>query len=74
MDKMNIALAGSLGMILDNILGSLWQSKYKENDDITEEKTSTNQLIHGCSWLNNDGVNLLTNLIVVGFIIWITIV
>ncbi len=74
MDKMIIALAGSLGMILDSILGSLWQSKYKETDDITEEKTFTNQLIHGCSWLNNDGVNILSNLIVVGFIIWITFV
>ncbi len=45
MDKMNIALAGSLGMILDNILGSLWQSKYKETDDITEEKTADYQTI-----------------------------
>ncbi len=69
-----IGLSGTLGMIVDSILGSLWQSKYKENDDITEEKTSTNQLINGFSWLNNDGVNILTNVIVVGFIIWITIV
>jgi len=72
-ESITIAIAGTLGMIIDSILGSLWQSKYKENDDITEEKTSTNQLIHGCSWLNNDGVNILANAIVVLFIIWATI-
>lgn len=67
-----IAIAGTLGMIIDSILGSLWQAKYEQNDDITEEKTSTNLLIKGYSWLNNDGVNLLANAIVVGLIIWAT--
>ncbi len=67
-----IAIAGSSGMFLDSILGSLWQAKYEQNNDITEEKTSTNILIKGISWLNNDGVNLLANAIVVGFIFWAT--
>ncbi len=69
-----IAIAGTLGMIIDSILGSMWQAKYRQNEDITEEKTSTNILIKGISWLNNDGVNLLANVIVVLFIIWATIV
>jgi len=61
-----IAIAGTAGMIVDSILGSLWQAKYRQNDDITEEKTSTNSLIKGFGWLNNDGVNLLANMVVVG--------
>lgn len=60
-----IAIAGTVGMMIDSILGSLWQAKYRQNDDITEEKTSANLLIKGYSWLNNDGVNLLANMVVV---------
>ena len=61
-----IAIAGTAGMMVDSILGSLWQAKYRQNNDITEEKTSTNSLIKGIGWLNNDGVNLLANMVVVG--------
>jgi uncharacterized protein (TIGR00297 family) len=72
-ERLIIAIAGASGMILDSILGSLWQAKYQQNDDITEEKTYSNILIKGFSWLNNDGVNLLANVIVVSFIVWMSI-
>jgi uncharacterized protein (TIGR00297 family) len=71
-EMMWIGLAGTAGMVIDSILGSLFQAKYIKNDDISEEKTANSTLIRGFSWLNNDGVNLLANVLIVGFFVWIT--
>jgi uncharacterized protein (TIGR00297 family) len=71
-EMMWIGLAGTAGMVIDSILGSLFQAKYIKNDDISEEKTTNSILIRGFSWLNNDGVNLLANILIVGFFVWMT--
>lgn len=71
-EMMWIGLAGTAGMVIDSILGSLFQAKYIKNDDISEEKTANSTLIRGFSWLNNDGVNLLANVLIVGFFVWMT--
>jgi len=61
-------------MILDSILVSLWQAKYFNNNQITEEKTVDNIMVNGFSWLNNDGVNLLANILVVGLVVFILMI
>ena len=71
-EMMWIGLAGTAGMVIDSILGSLFQAKYIKHDNISEEKTTNATLIRGFSWLNNDGVNLLANVLVVGFFVWMT--
>lgn len=64
-DVIWIGVTGITGMIADSILGSLFQAKYIRNNDITEEKTGQTKLIKGFSWLNNDGVNLLANVLII---------
>ena len=64
-----ILLAGTLGSIIDSILGDSIQAKYKDNEseEITEKKISNNkenELIKGYKIINNDMVNLLSSIIV----------
>ncbi len=59
-----ITIAGSTGMIVDSLIGSWWQAKYLSNNILTEEKGLGNILIKGKSWLDNDGVNLISNITV----------
>jgi uncharacterized protein (TIGR00297 family) len=57
-----IAIVGFLGMLLDSVLGSLLQAKYKtENNQINEVEQG--QLINGFEWCTNDVVNVLSNII-----------
>ncbi len=59
-----IAAVGFIGMLVDSVLGSLFQAKYKDsNNVITEIKTT--QLIKGYAWCTNDAVNILSNLLVI---------
>lgn len=62
-----IAALGYAGMLLDSLLGSLFQAKYKHTNSntIEELKTDANELIKGYPWCTNDTVNLLSNAIVV---------
>ncbi|WP_027634486.1 DUF92 domain-containing protein [Clostridium hydrogeniformans] len=60
---------GFLGSIIDSILGETIQVKYKNSKgDIVEIYSKENQLIRvkGIPGVNNDVVNLLSNIIVVG--------
>lgn len=66
-----IFFAGISGMILDSIMGSIWQAKYTEHQQIVEEKTLNSQLIKGKDWLNNDGVNFVSNIIIVSLVLTI---
>jgi uncharacterized protein (TIGR00297 family) len=59
-----IFFTGISGMFLDSIIGSLWQAKFMYKNEILEEKTDLSLLIKGKAWLNNDGVNFLSNLII----------
>ncbi len=63
-DCIIISAAGIVGMTIDSILGSLWQAKYMNGGIVTENKGSSGTLIKGMKWLDNDGVNLSSNLIV----------
>jgi len=59
-----IAAAGMVGMTTDSILGSVWQAKYLDDGLIIEEKGRHAKLVKGLKWLDNDGVNFISNLIV----------
>jgi len=63
-DMVLISVTGFSGMLLDSVLGSLWQAKYVNDDIITEEKTSHGKLMKGFDWMDNDGVNLLSNFMI----------
>ena len=59
-----IAASGVIGMTTDSILGSVWQAKYLEEGQLTEDKGSNVKLVKGVKWLDNDGVNFICNLLV----------
>lgn len=61
-------LGGYSGSLIDSILGELFQAKYKTiNADVVEVATSSQDLlIQGFSWFDNNLVNFLSNVIVVG--------
>ena len=67
-----ICSAGVAGMLTDSILGSIWQAKYLYAGNITEDKSNKVTLVKGYSWLNNDGVNFISNLAIT--IIFISLV
>lgn len=67
-------LAGLLGTLLDSILGSKMQVKYKlangqPSDFIPDGEQGT--LLSGQKWMTNDMVNFLTNLIITLLCFWI---
>jgi uncharacterized protein (TIGR00297 family) len=55
-----IIVVGVGGMLIDSILGSLWQAKYIQHNIINEH---SGQLIKGYKWINNDAVNIISSLI-----------
>jgi uncharacterized protein (TIGR00297 family) len=59
-----IFCAGVAGMLIDSILGSIWQAKYVYAGNVTEDKNNNGTLVRGYSWLDNDGVNFISNLVV----------
>ncbi len=60
-----IAMAGFSGMLIDSIIGSLLQVKYKlANGNLTENAMQSAKIARGYSWCDNDMVNLLSNLLV----------
>lgn len=58
-----IIIIGFLASVIDSILGSLFQGIYLNKNNELTEQAENNQLVHGFSWMNNDLVNLITNLI-----------
>jgi uncharacterized protein (TIGR00297 family) len=63
----SVLLTGFAGMILDSILGSLFQARYRLSDGRQvefEPSVGIASLEKGWSWLTNDWVNLLSNLLV----------
>ncbi|MBL0102074.1 MAG: DUF92 domain-containing protein [Saprospiraceae bacterium] len=66
-DACFIALAGTLGMILDSIIGSKWQLKHIHKGIVTEDTGNTlTQYYKGVPWMSSNMVNMLTNMIVTG--------
>lgn len=66
------AAAGFTGMLADSLLGSLLQVKYKdENGTIIENKANGAASYSGYAWCTNDTVNLLSNLLITSFFLFI---
>lgn len=60
-----ITAAGFTGMMLDSILGSWLQVKYKTKQGvIIENKVQESEIFKGLSWCNNDMVNFISNLLI----------
>ncbi len=61
-----VSVFGFLGMYLDSILGYLFQAKYKtQSGEIEEDASTESKLISGFKGINNDAVNVVSNLIIV---------
>ena len=58
-----IVLTGVSGMLIDSVLGSVIQVKYMSKGIITEEFDPDSKVIKGFPCINNDGVNLLSNVV-----------
>jgi uncharacterized protein (TIGR00297 family) len=61
-DLFAIVAGGVAGMITDSILGSRWQSRYLLHGKIIEEKMLNAVHHSGHQWLDNNMVNLVSNL------------
>lgn len=61
-------LGGFSGSLLDSILGEFFQAKYKtiKSEIIEVSDSSTDALIHGFRWIDNNFVNFISNLTIVG--------
>jgi len=56
-----LAAIGFTGMLIDSILGSLFQAKYlDENGNLTDKAAEGAVLVSGYKWMNNDVVNQLS--------------
>lgn len=65
-NMINITLSGFIGSVMDSILGDLFQVQYKSNSGKITERRFTNgeknTYFRGIEWMDNDMVNLLSNL------------
>jgi uncharacterized protein (TIGR00297 family) len=61
-------IGGFSGSILDSILGEFFQAKYKtiKSEIVEVSDCSTDVLVHGLGWVDNNMVNFLSNLSAVG--------
>ncbi|HSC53477.1 MAG TPA: DUF92 domain-containing protein [Phnomibacter sp.] len=62
-----IAVTGFAGMLVDSILGSLFQGVYRLPDgQLTEDRAAAGSELptKGLAWMTNDMVNLLSNLLI----------
>jgi uncharacterized membrane protein len=60
-----LASCGILGMFLDSIIGSVFQAKYLSSEGLSDEKVGRqSQLVSGYSWMSNDWVNLISNVLI----------
>jgi uncharacterized membrane protein len=52
-------------MLLDSIIGSVFQAKYLSSEGLSDGKVGKqSQLISGYSWMSNDWVNLISNILI----------
>lgn len=63
-----IAFVGFCGMLLDSVLGALFQKKYQNPNtgEFSDISSAENTIQSGISWMTNDVVNLVSNLIGTG--------
>ena len=60
-DVLLIIGIGFLASLIDSLLGSLFQGIFETPHHELTEKQKNNHLVRGHKWLNNDGVNFITN-------------
>jgi uncharacterized membrane protein len=60
-----VAFWGTAGMLVDSIMGSLLQAKYRSaNGTLSDAPSNLGEAPEiGFAWCNNDRVNLLSNII-----------
>lgn len=70
---LTLVLAGFIGMLLDSVLGALVQARYQdpETGAITDIPVPGAGLYSGVAWMTNDWVNLISNVLVSGFVLWL---
>jgi uncharacterized protein (TIGR00297 family) len=62
---------GLASMLLDSVLGSLVQAKYRAPSGVLQDTDAEGaMLVRGAAWVSNDAVNLLSNVVVAGFALW----
>jgi len=69
-----IFLLGMVGTLVDSIIGEVFQAKYlTKNGELTDnsEIRSDDKPSMGYSWINNDGVNFISNAIVTVLMYWV---
>ena len=59
-----ILFSGVMGSLVDSILGSLFQPKFKTEFGEIMDYGKKEDMISGCSFFSNDFVNFLSNVIV----------
>ncbi len=60
-----IGIAGFTGMIVDSILGSWIQVKYKTKEGmLMEDQATGSRKIKGLEWCGNDAVNIISNVLI----------
>jgi uncharacterized protein (TIGR00297 family) len=62
---------GLASMLLDSVLGSLVQAKYRAPSGALQDSDAEGaMLVRGAAWMSNDAVNLISNMIVAGLALW----
>jgi uncharacterized protein (TIGR00297 family) len=60
-----LSTLGFIGMLLDSIIGSVFQAKYLSSEGLSDEiGGKQSQLVSGYSWMSNDWVNLISNVLI----------
>jgi len=69
-----LVLAGFIGMLLDSVLGALVQARYQdpETGAITDVPVPGARLYSGVAWMTNDWVNLISNALISGSVLWLS--
>lgn len=64
-----VFIIGLIGMLVDSVLGSRFQALYKHHDSLSEEHNTEAALIKGFTSIDNNVVNLLSQVLTIGIMI-----
>lgn len=69
---LHLALLGVAGMLLDSVLGSLVQVKFRGASGALQDSSGEGALqVGGLSWMSNDAVNLVSTGLIAGLGVWL---
>jgi uncharacterized membrane protein len=67
-----LAALGFAGMLLDSVLGSLVQAKYRAPTGVLQDSPAEGALqVGGLRWVSNDAVNLASTSLISGLVLWL---